>query len=226
MFKSIAVLALSLSIVGCAITPPANVATPNRDNFNIAKDAAITSAGKPLHFVVFEKKTTVIVEEDGKKFKDSVSEFGSGAQWNSDYVVTAKHVDFVKDSVYASSNNVDIRFVKRHSDVAVNVWRNAKPLENVTFVGISQSSKPMVLAGKDTGKFAKTVKNDMVYLAETDIVGGMSGGPVYADDGSIVGIATGIVSGDNLIGFDVNKFYTTYIPLSVIQKEWEIFQKQ
>lgn len=225
MFKSIAILALSLSIVGCAVTPPQTIATPNRDNFNIAKDAAVVSSGKPLHFVAFEKKTSSIVTENGKRFKNSLFDFGSGAQWNSDYVVTAKHVDFIKDSVYVSKSKIDIQFVKRHSDVFIPVWRNARPLENLTFVGINQEAKKVAFSGKDTGKYAATTVNEMVYLVDTEIQGGMSGGPVYSDDGAIVGIGTGVLSGEAL-GFDKNKLYSAYIPLSVIQKEWEKFQNQ
>lgn len=51
-----------------------------------------------------------------KKAKQALKEI---VQWNKDYVVTVKHVSFVKDIAYQSADGIDVQFVKKPADHVV-----------------------------------------------------------------------------------------------------------
>lgn len=225
MFKKAILVVLASFVAGCSVTSvgPVNYVKTELDglqNFNMVENKSITVMDKKLSFITFHKKTEKISREDNKKFKDTLNEFGSGAQWNEDYVVTAKHVAFVKNSAYKCREGCDIQFVKRKAYSGVPVWRNVVPLEQLTFVGTDQSNQLQQKTGFDIDKKAITTVNRAipVRLVATPTVVGMSGGPAYAKDGSVVGILTGGVTDANSTEFAV------MIPYEIIQAEWVKFQ--
>lgn len=225
MFKKAIIVALTSLVVGCSVTSvgPVNYVKTDLDglqNFNIAENKSITVMDKKLPFLVFHKKTEKISREDNKKFKDTLNEFGSGVQWNEDYVVTAKHVAFVKNSAYKCGEGCDLQFVKRKAFAGVPSWRAVVALEQLTFVGTDQLSQLQQKTGFDIDKTAVTTVNRAipVRLVSTPTVVGMSGGPAYAKDGSVVGILTGSVTDSKSTEFAV------MIPYEVIQSEWLKFQ--
>lgn len=181
-------------------------------------------------------KTSHTYEEGDKKLTEN--DYGSGARWNNDYVVTAKHVNFVEDSVYICSKNCDIRFIKMKSlSKNTTKWREPYANENVTIIGSSIGGDTVITKGKDLNleyyvvndkiesyPEKKEQKNALVYTSTAQVIEGQSGGPVYSDDGYIIGIVIGHTILTPKVG---DKFsVSVYIPYSIIKKEWEKFNKK
>lgn len=240
MFKHIILVAFATLIVGCTATGVQNnglfpqAQKDGLENYNVVKDSSIVVNGKTLPFVSFEKREQKIVVENGQKFKDTLDDFGSGIQWNNDYVVTAKHVNFVEGSAYQCGEGCEVQFIKHKAVVAVPAWREVVAEENMTFVGIDKTFKPRSGSGKDLDRVTKTTSIQQVVakMSMSITVGGMSGGPAYGDDGKVIGMLTGGVSGlkndgttDEGLAAKGNDF-SVYLPYSVIQAEWNKFQAQ
>jgi hypothetical protein len=230
MFKKAIIVAVASLIVGCSangVKAPVNVdvkaSVNGLQNFNVAENKSLTVSGKELQFITFYKKTETVVVENGKKFKDTLEDFGSGVQWNEDYVVTAKHVNFADNSAYKCREGCDIQFVKRKATVAAPVWRDVVALEQITFVGVDQTNTLQAKTGSDIDMQTTTSSNHSVkvHVVSVPTVGGMSGGPAYAKDGSVVGVLTGSVTlGKNPTEMGV------FVPYETIKSEWDKFQAQ
>ena len=225
MFKKAILIAVASLIVGCSangVKAPLDMkaAVNGLQNYNVAEEKSLKVDGKELQFITFQKKTETIVVENGEKFKDTLNLHGSGAQWNADYVVTAKHVNFVENSAYLCKTGCDLQFVKRKSAGAVPVWRDVVSLEKLTFVGIDKTDTLQNKSGVDLNIITKTDANSSINirLVSTPTLGGMSGGPAYGKDGSVVGILTGGVSMDG-----ANE-QAVMVPYEVIKAEWLKFQ--
>lgn len=225
MFKKAIIVAFASLVVGCSangVKAPVDVkaSVNGLQNYNVAEDKSLKVDGKELKFITFQKKTETVVVENGKKFKDTVNSHGSGAQWNADYVVTAKHVNFVENSIYLCKTGCDLQFVKRKATGSVPAWRDVVALEKITFVGIDQNDTLQNKSGSDLNTVTSTDTNSAitVRLVATQTVGGMSGGPAYAKDGSVVGILTGSVSIDGV------NAQAVMVPYDVIKAEWLKFQ--
>ncbi len=220
MFKKIILIAISSMIVGCA----ANGTKSNSDglnNYNIVENQLIQVGEKQLPFIIFKKQFQEIVHKKGRRFKETRNDFGSGVQWNEDYVVTAKHVSFADNSAYKCQEGCDIQFVKRKANDSIPVWRDLVAGEVVTFIGIDQTSKIQVISGHDLNIQTHTSSNSTVFanLALTQTFGGMSGGPAYAYDGKVVGMLTG---GSNL---EDGQPVTVYLSYEVVKAAWDKFQR-
>lgn len=225
MFKKAIIVAFASLVVGCSangVKAPVDVkaAVNGLQNYNVAENKHLNVDGKELEFITFQKKTETAVIENGQKFKDTVNSYGSGSQWNADYVVTAKHVNFVENSAYLCSAGCDLQFVKRKAAGVVPVWRDVVAQEKITFVGIDQNDKLQSKTGVDLGVVTSTTTNSdiSIRLVATQTFGGMSGGPAYAQDGSIVGILTGSVDNNGAPAKAV------MVPYEVIKAEWVKFQ--
>jgi hypothetical protein len=225
MFKKAILVAVASLIVGCSangVKAPVDMkaAVNGLQNYNVAEDKSLKVEGKELQLITFQKKTETVVVENGKKFKDTVNSHGSGAQWNADYVVTAKHVNFVENSAYVCKMGCDLQFVKRKATGSFPVWRDVVALEKITFVGIDQNNSLQNKSGRDLNTVTSTDTNSAitVRLVDTQTLGGMSGGPAYAEDGSVVGILTGSVSIDGV------NAQAVMVPYDVIKAEWLKFQ--
>lgn len=225
MFKKAILVAVASLIVGCSangVKAPVDMkaAVNGLQNYNVAEDKSLKVEGKELQLITFQKKTETVVVENGKKFKDTVNSHGSGAQWNADYVVTAKHVNFVENSAYVCKLGCDLQFVKRKAVGVVPVWRDVVALEKITFVGIDQTDILQKASGLDLNRVTSTDANSAISirLVSTPTLGGMSGGPAYTQDGSVVGILTGSVSLDGVTAQAV------MVPYEVIKAEWDKFQ--
>lgn len=225
MFKKTIIIAVASLVVGCSangVKAPVDVkaAVNGLQNYNVAENKHLNVDGKELQFITFQKKTETAVIENGKKFKDTVNSHGSGSQWNADYVVTAKHVNFVENSAYICKLGCDLQFVKRKSVGVVPTWRNVVAHEKITFVGIDQSDTLQKASGLDLNLVTSTDANSAISirLVSTPTLGGMSGGPAYTQDGSVVGILTGSVSLDGVTAQAV------MVPYDVIKAEWDKFQ--
>lgn len=174
--------------------------------------------------------------ENGRKF--TMNEYGSGVRWNSEYIVTAKHVDFISGSVYKCSHNCDLQFVKKDSTDGIPQWRERIPLEDVTIVGNSPGSKTIISKGNDlnlkyyvsntkveSAPYKKEEVNALVYASSAKVIQGQSGGPVFGHNGDVIGmvvgntILTNVKTGQE---FEVS----LYVPYSIIEREWLKFQKR
>jgi hypothetical protein len=234
MFKKAIIVAVASLIVGCSAngvkqSVDAKAAVGGLQNYNVVEDHNVSANGKSLPVVVFLKKTETIVVENGSKFKDTNSDYGSGIQWNEEYVVTAKHVNFVENTLFKCEEGCEIQFVKHKATGPVPVWRNLVAHEPLTFVGIDQTNKLRAESGKDLDVQVFTKSNSVVKvnLANNITVGGMSGGPAYGSDGKVVGMLTGGIYTSNrpelkAFGDDLSAF----LSYDVIDKEWNKYQQR
>lgn len=203
MFKHILVVVAALVIVGCA-------------------------SPSPYNYVRMEKTTSFT--ENGVRY--TKADIGSAVQWNEDYVVTAKHVDYVDGIEYKCGEGCDLQFVKKKAKGPIPQWRERVANENVTIVGTNMQKRVVVAKGKDLDIYTTSNKNTNtdVYLSTAVTEGGMSGGPVFGDDFKVVGILTGATNGTDVEGNKVPELvgkgdaFSIYIPYSTIQAEWNKFQ--
>ena len=177
-----------------------------------------------------------LVEENGNSF--TVNQYGSAVRWNDDYIVTAKHLDFVQGSKYKCSENCDLQFVKYKGKSLTPKWRERVPYEDITIVGNSPGSKTIISKGQDLNlkyyvsntkiesvPYKKEQVNALVYASNAKVIQGQSGGPVFGNNGDVIGMVIGntiLTSAKTGQEFEVS----LYIPYSVIEKEWLKFQKR
>jgi hypothetical protein len=155
---------------------------------------------------------------------------GSAIQWNDDYAVTAKHIPYVSGVVHEGQG--DLVFFK-HRSTRKPEWRQYTDGERLTAVGFS----PFLLSLKGSGH-AKSSRvtlsdfNDGVRYSFGDmpVVKGMSGGPVFADDGKVVGITVAFVPKERFIHCKnpevaASERVSVFISYEEISKEWELYQR-
>ena len=203
MLKQILVVVAALMIVGCA-------------------------SPSPYNYVRMEK-TTSFTEKGVRYTKDDI---GSAVQWNEDYVVTAKHVNFVDGIEYKCHEGCDLQFVKKKAKGPIPQWRNHVSNEELTIVGTNMKKRVVVAKGKDLDLYtsSSTNTNTNVYISTAITEGGMSGGPVFGNDLKVVGILTGGTKGVDINGNKAPELvgkgedFSLYIPYRTIQAEWNKFQ--
>lgn len=194
----IAVMALVMLVTaGCATTSSTG---SNRDKF------------VSFHEMKSDKISGLVYEKNA-----------SGIKWNDDYVVTAKHVEFIKGE---ESQEYDIKFVKMKSNKPQPSFRDHIPGEALTVVGNNGKNGVRSVSGVDSDT-AAYVENQQIFIgkgkAQTnqniEIISvkanpGQSGGPVIGTDGKVVGMLIGDAS-----AYDPNKSF--YIPYSVLKQEFD-----
>jgi len=153
----------------------------------------------------------------------------SAIQWNADYAVTAKHTPFLRNVVHEGLG--DVVFFK-HKASEIPHWRQYMPGETVTAVGYNSSMMPVQGKGHALSSLVRldgTPGSVFYSVHDGPITKGMSGGPVFADDGSVVGINIAIIptSGidairrPDLVGKDR---VSVFMSFSEIDKEWRRYQ--
>ena len=153
----------------------------------------------------------------------------SAVQWNEDYAVSAKHTPYLSDVEHRGRG--DVVFIKRKATSAPH-WRQAAVGESVTAVGYSPLLMPVKGSGHvKQGKLLLSNLNDGVLYSIHDgpSAMGMSGGPIYADDGSVVGITIAFVPTrytQSLKSSDLAdaERVSVFMSYSEIEKEWRRFQ--
>lgn len=239
MFKHIVIVAIASLIVGCSFNPFNSEAERAKEpvnglkNYNVVQDASVKMGGRELNFVTFEKTVEVLVIQNGQTVTDTQSRYGSGVQWNEDYVVTTKNVDFADGSVQPCIKDCEIQFIKRKATAPVPDWRSHVVNERITFVGIESEARFRAEFGMDLNVKTYTESNTdmLVNVADNRIVSGMSGGPAYGLDGKVVGILTGSMDITNLRNATHHNLsgrgeeLSVYLSYDDIQKEWEKFQQ-
>ena len=158
----------------------------------------------------------------------------SAVQWNEDYAVTTRHTPFIPNVVYSCSTHCDLVFIKHKASGHYPAWRAPRVGESITAVGVS----PYLVTTTGKGKVYQTPflnteehSGDLYAIHDAPLVKGMSGGPVIASDGCIVGINAGFYSTtlNNAItqpGLKGAERVSIFIPYSIIQREWGMLQAQ
>jgi hypothetical protein len=194
----------------------------------VASLSLVGCATEPSKYVEFENTTKFVKNGTIYTKKD----MASGIRWNNDYVVTAKHVTFAKDIEYKSPGELDLQFVKNSgNNVILPQWRERQAGESVSIVGVNQSGKTKIVTGKDLDIYSEQ-GNSINYLTTAVTVGGQSGGPVFGHDGKVIGMLVAITNGKDADGnkdqalANKGEQFSLYIPYSVIEAEWNKFQKK
>nr|WP_260403078.1 S1C family serine protease [Pseudomonas nitritireducens] len=157
----------------------------------------------------------------------------SAVQWNADYAVTAAHTPFLLNKAYRCSTGCDLLFIAHKATGALPQWREFRSGESVTALGSSTLLIPMSATGKvwpvpfiDSG----SPSAERYGVHDAAIAKGMSGGPLLASDGAVLGINIGYQTGftpppqrPELAGMSR---LSVFVPYSVIQREWLLFQAQ
>ncbi|MGY2338023.1 trypsin-like peptidase domain-containing protein [Pseudomonas sp. SDO5532_S415] len=156
----------------------------------------------------------------------------SAVQWNDDYAVTTRHTPFIANVKYSCSTNCDLVFIKHKANGRYPSWRAPRVGESITAVGVS----PYLVTTTGKGKVYQTPfvnadenSGDLYGIHDAPLVKGMSGGPVIANDGSVVGINIGFHSTtlndvSNNAGVKDAERISIFIPYSIIQREWGMLQ--
>ena len=156
----------------------------------------------------------------------------SAVQWNEDYAVTASHVPLLPNVQHTCSTGCDLVFFKHKARGYRPHWRAPKTGERITAEGAS----PYLTSASGQGRvystpFFNTNDNsgDRYAIHDAPIIKGMSGGPVIAADGSVVGINIGYHSitpeeQAKHPGIKDAQRISVFLPYAVIQREWVILQ--
>ena len=156
----------------------------------------------------------------------------SAVQWNDDYAVTTRHTPFIPNVKYSCSTGCDLVFILHKANGRYPSWRAPRVGESITAVGAS----PYFMTTTGKGKVYETPfvnaaehSGDLYAIHDAPLIKGMSGGPVLASDGHIVGINIGFYSTtlndvSNHSGVKGAERLSIFIPYSIIQREWGILQ--
>ena len=153
----------------------------------------------------------------------------SAIQWNEDYAVTAKHTPFLRNVVHEGLG--DVVFFK-HKASEVPHWRQYVPGESVTAVGFNSLMIPVLGKGHALPSLVRlegTPGSVFYSLHDGPMVKGMSGGPVFADDGQVVGINIAFIPKNEIDArtrpdLADKERVSVFMSYSEIDKEWRRFQ--
>ncbi|MGE8303774.1 MAG: trypsin-like peptidase domain-containing protein [Pseudomonas kermanshahensis] len=153
----------------------------------------------------------------------------SAIQWNEDYAVTAKHTPFLRNVVHEGLG--DVVFFK-HKASEVPYWRQYVPGESVTAVGFNSLMIPVQGKGHALPSLVRlegTPGSVFYSLHDGPMVKGMSGGPVFADDGQVVGINIAFIPKNEIDArtrpdLADKERVSVFMSYSEIDKEWRRFQ--
>jgi len=201
MYPLKSLLAACVLISGCNGVPTAFIKDPVYDQ------AFVVHSGGPLPLMLM----------------------GSAVQWNEEYAVTVKHIPYLNGSVYQGRG--DIQFF-RHSASSAPTWREFHAGEQLTAVGFNPLYFPVRGTGKALPAMVRLDAKDGGVLYGTHdgpTAKGMSGGPVFAEDGDVVGINVAYLTQGDLRELDrvdlVNQpRVSIFLPYNEIKKEWRRFQ--
>lgn len=150
-------------------------------------------------------------------------------QWNEEYAVTAKHTPFLRNVVHEGLG--DVVFFK-HKANKVPQWRQFVPGESVTAVGFNSFMMPVQGKGHTLASLVRlsgTPGSVFYSVHDGPITKGMSGGPVFADDGNVVGMNVAYIAKDQIDArtrpdLADKQRISVFMSYSEIDKEWRRFQ--
>jgi len=156
---------------------------------------------------------------------------GTAVQWNEDYAVTVKHIPYLSGAVYQGVG--DVQFF-RHKATGVPSWRAYRPGEGVTAVGYNSLYMSVKGSGHALSAMVRLdAKEGNVMYATHDgpTAKGMSGGPVFADDGKVVGITVAFLTQSDLAAIKRPDLasqprVSIFLPYAEISREWNRYLAQ
>lgn len=201
MKTTVPCLAAMMLLSGCNGVPTSYVSDP------VYSQAFVVTSGAPLPLLLM----------------------ASAIQWNEDYAVTAKHTPFLRNVVHEGLG--DVVFFK-HKASEVPHWRQYVPGESVTAVGFNSLMIPVQGKGHalpSLVRFEGTPGSVFYSLHDGPMVKGMSGGPVFADDGHVVGINIAFIPKNEIDArtrpdLADKERVSVFMSYSEIDKEWRRFQ--
>lgn len=155
---------------------------------------------------------------------ESDDDFATGTQFNNNYFVTAGHVDFFKESGFKCKDiGCDLKFIENYQENH-SQWRNPKPIEKVRLVGSGKGGEIRTVEGTTLPAFHYMGDSPIAYqLIKADISKGMSGGPVYGEDGKIVGMIIGYFDESSMDKYEALKGLGrigVFLPADEINRQW------
>lgn len=201
MKSTVPCLAAMMLLSGCNGVPTSYVSDPVYDQ------AFVVTSGAPLPMLLM----------------------ATAIQWNEDYAVTAKHTPFLRNVVHEGLG--DVVFFK-HKAARVPLWRQYVPGESVTAVGFNSLMMPVQGKGHTLASLVRlegTPGSVFYSVHDGPMVKGMSGGPVFAEDGKVVGINVAFIAKDeidarNRPDLADKERISVFMSFSEIDKEWRRFQ--
>ncbi len=196
-------VAASVLLSGCNGMPVAYTQDPVYDQ------AFVVHSGAPLPYVLM----------------------GTAVQWNADYAVTVKHIPYLPGAVYQGQG--DIQFFRHKADGAP-LWRSYQPGEEVTAVGFNSLYMPVKGSGHALPAMVRlnTHEGNVLYgTHDGPTAKGMSGGPVFAADGKVVGITVAFLTSSDLAALkrpDLSSQtrVSIFLPYAEVSREWTRYLAQ
>ena len=150
---------------------------------------------------------------------------GTAVQWNEDYAVTVKHIPYLSGAVY--QGRADVQFFK-HKANGAPLWRAYQPGEAVTAVGYNSLYMSVKGSGHTLPAMVRLDSKEGNVLYGTHdgpVAKGMSGGPVFANDGKVVGITVAFLTSSDLAALkrpDLSSQprVSIFLPYAEISREW------
>jgi hypothetical protein len=150
---------------------------------------------------------------------------GTAVQWNEDYAVTVKHIPYLSGAVY--QGRADVQFFK-HKANGAPLWRAYQPGEAVTAVGYNSLYMSVKGSGHTLPAMVRLDSKEGNVLYGTHdgpVAKGMSGGPVFADDGKVVGITVAFLTSSDLAALKRPDLasqprVSIFLPYAEISREW------
>lgn len=197
-------LAACALISGCNGMSTAYVTEPVQDQ------AFVVHAGGPLALVMM----------------------ASAVQWNDEYAVTVKHLPYVSGSVFQGRG--DVQFFRHKADQRAPLWRQYRPGESLMAVGYNSMYMKSEARGRALSAMVRLDAKDggvMYGTHDGTTVQGMSGGPVFAADGTVVGINVAYLEQDDLkrlkrADLPVQEQVSIFLPYAEISREWQRYSSQ
>ena len=164
-----------------------------------------------------------------------VKEEQSATPWMNGVAVTNAHIGRNISGEICNSVSHDLKFYNTNESSGAH-WRNPVVGEAVTLVGFvkvyragnalrrKQSMRSSTSRGTVLGQGQLTWQGEttnLFWVATGEAKQGMSGGPVVAEDGNLVGIIMGKVDTDSLRKTFGNRRYVVFIPYQTIQLAWQ-----
>ena len=156
----------------------------------------------------------------------------SAVQWNEEYAVTTRHTPLLSHVSYSCSTGCDLVFIKHKANGRYPAWRAPRVGESITAVGTSPYYATVSGRGKVySAPFTNSDENshEQYAIHDAPLIKGMSGGPVIASDGSVVGINIGFFSTtladvSNVPGVKGAERISVFVPYSIVAREWGLLQ--
>lgn len=155
---------------------------------------------------------------------------GTAVQWNADYAVTVKHLPYLSGAEWQGKG--DVQFFRHPASQSLPMWRQYVPGETLTAVGYNSLYMPIEGKGQALPAMVRLDAHDggVLYATHNGATAkGMSGGPVMAADGEVVGINVAYLTAGDLPALKRADLagqprVSIFMPYKAINQEWQRFQ--